>query len=82
MVALILTRRGFDDMRPRIDPARDAVWVGADVLTADEAQALRSSGINLTTFVHPLDPQRLDADVGTVMEHHPGQVLWVEAVSG
>jgi hypothetical protein len=82
MVALILTRRGFDDMRPRLDPARDAVWVGADVLTAAEVEALRTSGINLTTFVHPLDPQRLDADIGTVRAHHPGQVLWVETEAG
>jgi hypothetical protein len=82
MVALILTRAGFDDMRPRMDPGRDAIWVGADVLTAAEIADLRAAGWNLTVFVHRLDPQHLDGDIGTVVEHHPGQVLWVETLAG
>ena len=82
MVALILTRAGFDDMRPRIDPGRDAVWVGADVLSATEVAHLRGSGFNLTVFAHRLDPAHLDGDIGTVVEHHPGEVLWVETLAG
>lgn len=78
MVAVILTRPGFEDMRSRIDRDRDAIWVGADVLSAIEATNLRASGFNLTVFAHRLDPQRLAGDIGTVAEHHPGQVLWVE----
>ncbi len=81
MVALVLTRSGFDDMRPRIDARRDAIWVGAGVLSAAEVAELRRSGINLTVFSHPLDPERLDSDIGTVVEHHPGEVLWVETVA-
>jgi hypothetical protein len=82
MVALILTRVGFDDMRARIDPCRDAIWVGADVLSAMEVADLRGSGFNLTVFAHRLDPAHLDGDIGTVVEHHPGQVLWVETLAG
>jgi len=81
MVALILTRAGFEDMRPRIDSGRDAVWVGADVLTAAEVADLRGSGFNLTVFARRLDPEHLDGDIGTVVEHHPGQVLWVETLA-
>jgi hypothetical protein len=61
MVALILTRAGFEDMRLRIDPGRDAIGVGADVLTAEEVAALRGLGVNLTIFAHRLDPEHLDA---------------------
>ena len=82
MVALILTRAGLDDMRQRIDPARDAIWVGSDVLSASEVANLQGSGFNLTVFAHPLDPEHLDGDIGTVVEHHPGQVLWVETLAG
>ena len=81
MVALILTRLGFDDMRPRIDAGRDAIWVSAGVLSAAEAAALRQSGVDLTLFNHPLDPEHLEPDVSTIVEHHPGQVLWVETVT-
>jgi hypothetical protein len=82
MVALILTRAGFEDMRPRIDPGRDAIWVGADVLSATEVTDLRGAGFNLTVFAHRLDRQNLDGDIGTVVEHHPGDVLWVETPAG
>jgi hypothetical protein len=78
MVAVILTRAGFEDMRSRIDRDRDAMWAGADVLSVVEADDLRASGFNLTVFSHRLDPQHLARDIGTVAEHHPGQVLWVE----
>jgi hypothetical protein len=81
MVALILTRAGFEDMRPRID-ARDAVWIGAGVLSAAEVGDLRGAGLNLTVFAHRLDAKHLDGDIGTVAEHHPGQVLWVETPAG
>jgi hypothetical protein len=82
MVALILTRAGFDDVRHRIDVDRDAIWVGADVLTQTELADLRGSGFNVTVFAHRLDPEHLDGDIGTVAEHHPGQVLWVETLAG
>lgn len=78
MVALILTRRGFDDMRPRIDAARDAIWVGAGLLSDVEVDELRRAGTNLTVFAHALNPNDLDTDLSTVVEHHPGQTVWVE----
>ena len=80
MVALVLTRSGFDDLRARLDVAHDTVWVGPDVLTAGEAAELRASGMRLTVFAYPLDPEHLDNNIYTVFEHHPGEVLWVEAL--
>jgi hypothetical protein len=69
-------------MRPRIDLGRDAIWVGADVLSTTEAAGLRRLGFDLTVFAHRLDPAHLEGDIGTVVEHHPGQVLWVETPAG
>ena len=82
MVTLVLTRDGFEDMLPRLDAARDAMWVDSDVLTASEVADLRRAGFNMTVFTHRVDPERLEGDIGTVKEHHPGQVLWVEAMMG
>jgi hypothetical protein len=81
MVALILTRSGFNDMRLRVDVAHDALWVSAEVLSSAEVAELRRMGVNLTVFSHTLDPENLESDIGTVVEHHPGQVLWVETVA-
>ena len=80
MVALILTRSGFDEMRARINATEDAVWVGAGVLSAAEAAELRESGIYLTIFSHVLDPKHLDSAISTVKLHHPKEVLMVETV--
>jgi hypothetical protein len=82
MVAIVLTRAGFEDMRPRVDAGRDAIWVGADVLNPAEIADLRGLGFNLTVFDHRLDPEELDGDIWTVIEHHPGQILWVESLAG
>ena len=69
-------------MRPRIDAGRDAIWIGADVLSSAEVGDVRRAGFNVTVFAHRLDPKHLDGDIGTVVEHHPGQVLWVETLAG
>ena len=82
MVVLILTRLGFDDMRSRVEAARDAVWVNAGVLSPTELAELRAAGWNLTDFVHRLDAANLASDIETVREHHPNQIIWVEAASG
>ena len=79
MVFLTLSRDGFGALRPRIDPDRDAVWVSGGVLSDLEVAELRRPGIDLTVFSHPLDVNKLGPDVATVREHHPKDVVWVEA---
>ena len=81
MVALILTRAGFEDMRPRIDVGRDAIWVNAGVLSASEIAKLRELGCDLSVFTNPLDLSDLASDIDTVVEHHPNEVLWVETLA-
>ena len=81
MVFLVLTRPGFDDLRPRVVAGRDAVWVNRGVLSPGEVIALRASGWDLTTFADPLAPAALPAAVETLRGHHPDHVVWVEAVA-
>lgn len=80
MIFLILTRSGFDGIRLRIEVSGDAVWLNAGVLGEAEVATLRSGGWNVTTFRDPLSPHDLDSDIETVRQHHPGQIIWVEAV--
>ena len=61
---------------------RNAVWASAGVLSESEIAALRVRGWNLTTWSYPIDPNDRSADLDTVRLHHPGQVIWVEAVAG
>ena len=81
MVILILTRSGFDDIRPRIDVGGDAVWVNAGVLSQSEVAALRASGLSLTVFSRPLDATDLGSNIDTIREHHPKQIVWVETAT-
>ena len=82
MVALILTRPGFDDIHRRMDPTHDATWLNAHVLTEPEITALRNAGHNVTTFAYPLNPADLASAIDTIREHHPGQIIWTEAAAG
>jgi hypothetical protein len=82
MVFFVLTRSGFDDVRPRIDLARDAVWINASVLSQSEVDELRVGGWNLTTFTNLSDLNDLASDIETIREHHPNEVVWAEAHSG
>ena len=78
MVVLILTRGGFEEYRPRLAIAQDAVWLAAAVLDPTEIQALWHQGWNLTVFSHAVDAAYPASAVATIAEHHPGQAIWVE----
>jgi hypothetical protein len=82
MVFVILTRFGFDEIEPRVTVGGDAVWVNAGILSESEVSRLRGLGWDLTTWTNPLDPNNLASDIETVRLHHPGQVIWAEAVAG
>jgi hypothetical protein len=80
VVYLVLTRAGFDEVRPRLQPA-DVVWTGRSVLPAKEIDALRGQGVDLTVFPHEMDPTDSSAAAGwtlRVAQRHPGQPIWVE----
>lgn len=82
MVLFILTREGLEDVRPII--AGNAVWVNVGVLSDQEVDELRATGLDLTRFTIPVDPlsnDEMSEAVYTIAQHHPGQRIWVETHS-
>ena len=81
MVIFALTRAGYFDVEPLIRSGSHVVWLNADLLDGATIEALRQSGVSVTTFSVPIDPNDIDAideAVATIEEHHPGERIWVE----
>ena len=79
MLLFILTREGYEDVRSLV--ATNVVWVNSGVLSNAEITDLRSRGIDLTCFAHPIDwrdGDQMDNSVDTIAEHHPGERIWME----
>jgi hypothetical protein len=61
-----------------------AVWIGSDAMTHDEHYEIAAQGVNLTRFEYPLagvDSSVVDEALTTVLEHHPGETVWVQRAS-
>lgn len=57
-----------------------AVWCGADAVSEGDFSALR--GAYLTRFAYELgvrNPLVLESALETIDQHHPGEVVWIEA---
>jgi hypothetical protein len=75
MVLFIRTRGGYEDMRSLISPQGCPVWTDFGVLTEDEINSLRESGVDLSNFTLPHD---FDHALEVIAQHHPGERIWVE----
>ncbi len=83
MAYLVLTRNGYEELVRQLRRVPSPLWVNKDVLSHAELSSLRSSGIEVTDFVHPIAPsdiQEVSEAAYTVKEHHPDQSVWVEYV--
>lgn len=79
MVFLAITSAGLADAL-RAARTDDAVWCGSEAITEADYATLKQP--NLSRFIYELGDRRLiDDAVDTIEEHHPGQTIWVEAVS-
>lgn len=81
MVFLAITPRGLTDALRESANSGTAVWCGADAIS-EEDFAARKTG-SLTRFTYELgerDPLVLEDALSTIKEHHPDEVVWVEAV--
>ena len=61
-----------------------AVWIGSDAMPHDEHYRVASEGVNLTRFEYPLsgaDAATVQSALDSVMEHHPGETVWVQRAS-
>ena len=79
----MLTREGFEDIKPLLFNNTAALWVNAGVLSDGEASALRLEGVSLTAFSNhiPAIAEHIADAVATIEEHHPGKRIWVESAS-
>lgn len=81
MVFLVITRRGYDELRQAVGAAPSPLWVGKDVLTGEEVSALRADGSDLTIFSYsfsPREPQAIEGALEMIGRHHSGETIWVE----
>ena len=78
MVFLAITRHGLENALRRVIGDGASVWCGADAISQDEFAARKGTG--LTRFEYELGARDLLPDaLATIAEHHPGEVVWVEA---
>jgi hypothetical protein len=82
VVFLAITPRGLKDALREFSGSRTAVWCGADAVSEEDFVALR--GAYLTRFSYELgarDPLALEDALETIDQHHPDEVVWIEAAS-
>lgn len=80
MVFLAITPDGLKEaLRIAVDP-ETPVWCGADAMSEEDYGARK--GRNLSRFNYALGDRNaptLERAVETINEHHPDEVVWVEA---
>ncbi|MDC6240778.1 hypothetical protein [Ralstonia solanacearum] len=57
------------------------IWCGADAIDVDSYREL--AGQHVSRFIYSLgeaSPEVLQAAIQTILEHHPGETVWVEYV--
>lgn len=80
MVFLAITPGGLKDALRVAVSSGTTVWCGADAVSEQDFAALKGTG--LTRFAYELgarDPRVLEGALDTIDQHHPNEVVWVEA---
>lgn len=81
MVIFVITKNGFNEIEDFIKNYQSPVWVGDGVLSVNELDELRKSGLDITNFNYQIDKENEDEILGaieTIKEHHPGHSIWTE----
>ena len=82
MIFLAITPNGLKDALREAARSDSTVWCGAGAVSVEDFDALKVLG--LTRFDYPLeerDPLALADALGAIDQHHPGEVVWVEAAA-
>lgn len=80
MVFLAITVGGLNSALRQAGSSGVAVWCGADAVSEEDFAALKGNG--LTRFDYELGaraPLVLERALDTIDQHHPNEVVWVEA---
>lgn len=82
MVFLAITPKGLKNALREAARSGAAVWCGADAVSEEDFDTLKVRG--LTRFDYQLQARDLlvlaDA-LDTIDQHHPGEVVWIEAAA-
>ena len=77
MVFVAITSAGLAEALRRAT-SDDAIWCGSDAISEVDYARLRRP--NLSRFSYSLADLELDdGAIGAIEEHHPGQMIWIEA---
>lgn len=82
MVFLAITPNGLKDALREAASSGTSVWCGAGAVSEEDFDARKVPG--LTRFDYSLedrDPLVLADALDTIEQHHPGEVVWVEAAA-
>lgn len=80
MVFLAITPKGLAEALRLAAVSGRQVWCGADAISEEAYTARKEKG--LSRFIYPLgarDPLVLESAFDTIDQHHPDEVVWVEA---
>ncbi len=82
MVFLAITPSGLREALREAARTSSAVWCGADAISEQDFAALKGKGV--TRFAYALgarDALVIEGALDTVGQHHPDDVVWVEAAA-
>ena len=83
MVLFALTKHGLAELFDLAKGINAPIWVNQGLLDGAGLDRLRSEGFDLTDFAYWIDPADescVNEAVGTIREHHPNQVLYIERI--
>lgn len=79
MVFLAITPEGLQRALQLASDVSLPIWCGSDAVS--DADYSKLAGRNVSRFTYPLrdaSAETLRGAVDTIMEHHPGESVWVE----
>lgn len=82
MVFLAITANGLRAALRESANSGAAIWCGADALSG--VDAAKTKGAALSHFTYDLggrDPHVIEGALDTIEQHHPDEVVWIEAQS-
>ncbi|MDQ0074841.1 UTP-glucose-1-phosphate uridylyltransferase [Variovorax boronicumulans] len=82
MVFLAITPSGLKDALREAAGSGTAIWCGADAVSEQDFAVLKGKG--LTRFSYALGAREqpvLEDALDTIGQHHPDEIVWVEAAA-
>ncbi len=81
MVYLILTRKGYSDLKTEFVESKKSFWVSSNILSESEARKHWGKNVNLTIFNKNIDSKNfceIKEALYDIAEHDPGETIWLE----